>query len=778
MTSPIYRFGDFRLEPATRKLWRGDEEFSLPPRVFNCLVYLVEHRERAVKRDELIAAVWGDVHLSDKVLDQTILRVRRALDDEAGQEQPLIETVRGFGYRWAAPVESEEGPIAAGKDSSRRAAWLGILLAILGIGALVVGTTYLRHSTHAGNSEPAVSPRGEGDIALLLPVTVEADESFAWVRLGLMDLIAQRLRAAGQPMVPSDTVIALVRGHSGELGPDELERLTATTGARLVLRADAEATDARWHVSLHTLAGAQPPITTLGEAEDVLDAARIAADRMALSLGRTPVPDSAMEPGLTTLLQRVEAARLAQQHDVVRALIETTDPELRQNPEVRFQLARIELSGHDLDAARTVCESLLTEVPAERDPVLRARILLLLGSVYIRRADLDAADRVLEEAADLLEHGDNPSQLGRVLSTLGVVALKRGDFDTARLHFAHARTALAGTGDVLSLAALDNHQGLLETLRERYAEALSYFEGAVEWAATTHDLGDELGNLANVLYLHLGLLDTQAAAAVEPRVQELLQQTTSPWITAWANLTRAYLLESNGQHEASETLLTEVLSTTGARDDLHLLHLEALVLRAEQAARQGDPGLARRVAGEVVDQVPPDYAPLAEQRGRAWLILIRSHLNQGRSAAAAEASAVLADWARRTQAPSIQIYTALAQAEVAAANGQSEAAESAFEQALTLADTSQVPLRSLQVAESYVSWLLADEPPRAPDPERALVVASHVAKYANRHYGAALLQLRATHAVGASAAWRGALASARSLAGERQIPPRLEIPTP
>ena len=108
--SRTYRFGEFRLLPARRELWRGDVQLSVPPRAFDCIVYLVEQRDRAVGRDELIAAVWGKAEISDGLLAQTVLAMRRAFDD-TGKEQHYIRTVVRFGYHWVAPtVATDEEP--------------------------------------------------------------------------------------------------------------------------------------------------------------------------------------------------------------------------------------------------------------------------------------------------------------------------------------------------------------------------------------------------------------------------------------------------------------------------------------------------------------------------------------------------------------------------------------------------------------------------------------------------------------------------------------------
>lgn len=98
-----YVFGEFELNPATRELSRDGTPVPLRPRSLECLVYLIEHRDRAVGRDELIAAVWGKVDAGDTVVAQTMLRARKALDD-TGSQQAMIRTLPRFGYRWVAPI--------------------------------------------------------------------------------------------------------------------------------------------------------------------------------------------------------------------------------------------------------------------------------------------------------------------------------------------------------------------------------------------------------------------------------------------------------------------------------------------------------------------------------------------------------------------------------------------------------------------------------------------------------------------------------------------------
>src|SRR3546814_13189986 len=84
------------LDLAKRELLHDDAAVALPARVFECLVHLIEHRERAVDRDELAQAVFSRSDVSDAQLAQIILRSRRAIGDD-GQKQRAIRTVPRFG---------------------------------------------------------------------------------------------------------------------------------------------------------------------------------------------------------------------------------------------------------------------------------------------------------------------------------------------------------------------------------------------------------------------------------------------------------------------------------------------------------------------------------------------------------------------------------------------------------------------------------------------------------------------------------------------------------
>ena len=103
MSSPQWRFADFRLDPDNACLWRGTQTIALTPKAFDVLHYLVTHPDRLVTKDTLLDAVWPETAISDVVVRVAIGELRRALGDTA-QAPRFIATVHRRGYRFVTPV--------------------------------------------------------------------------------------------------------------------------------------------------------------------------------------------------------------------------------------------------------------------------------------------------------------------------------------------------------------------------------------------------------------------------------------------------------------------------------------------------------------------------------------------------------------------------------------------------------------------------------------------------------------------------------------------------
>jgi DNA-binding winged helix-turn-helix (wHTH) protein/TolB-like protein/Tfp pilus assembly protein PilF len=102
--SLIYAFGDFHLDVSKRLLLRAGEPIPLTPKVFDTLLYLVEHAGTALSKDELMSAVWPDTVVEENNLGQNISKLRSALGEGRGDHRWIV-TLPGHGYRFVSEVK-------------------------------------------------------------------------------------------------------------------------------------------------------------------------------------------------------------------------------------------------------------------------------------------------------------------------------------------------------------------------------------------------------------------------------------------------------------------------------------------------------------------------------------------------------------------------------------------------------------------------------------------------------------------------------------------------
>lgn len=111
---PIYRFGEYEVDPLARTLKRGSEVVGLSRRSFDLLLYFVQNSGRILGKDELLKNIWPDTFVDENSLAKSISVLRKALDENP-LESGIVVTVPGRGYQFAGMVETA-GPLALTPD--------------------------------------------------------------------------------------------------------------------------------------------------------------------------------------------------------------------------------------------------------------------------------------------------------------------------------------------------------------------------------------------------------------------------------------------------------------------------------------------------------------------------------------------------------------------------------------------------------------------------------------------------------------------------------------
>ncbi|RKD21555.1 DNA-binding response regulator, OmpR family, contains REC and winged-helix (wHTH) domain [Caminicella sporogenes DSM 14501] len=92
--------GPFRLNFAQRRLFKNDMPIEVTQTEFSIMKLFLENQDKALSRDYILDAVWGEDYFGNaKVVDVNIRRLRQKIEDNPSKPK-FIETVWGYGYRW------------------------------------------------------------------------------------------------------------------------------------------------------------------------------------------------------------------------------------------------------------------------------------------------------------------------------------------------------------------------------------------------------------------------------------------------------------------------------------------------------------------------------------------------------------------------------------------------------------------------------------------------------------------------------------------------------
>ncbi|ADY56122.1 two component transcriptional regulator, winged helix family [Syntrophobotulus glycolicus DSM 8271] len=99
-TKQVLNCGKLCLDITANKLFKDELEIELTPNEFALLKFFMENQGKALKRYEILNAVWGENYFGDtKTLDVHIRRLREKIEDHPSYPD-YIKTVWGSGYRW------------------------------------------------------------------------------------------------------------------------------------------------------------------------------------------------------------------------------------------------------------------------------------------------------------------------------------------------------------------------------------------------------------------------------------------------------------------------------------------------------------------------------------------------------------------------------------------------------------------------------------------------------------------------------------------------------
>jgi Tol biopolymer transport system component/DNA-binding winged helix-turn-helix (wHTH) protein len=109
ISNVIMKFEEYEVDRARWRLsWRG-EPLPLNRKTFDLLLYLMDHADKVVGKEEVLRALWPESFVEESNLTQHVFLLRKALSRHSSG-QKIIETIPGRGYRFAPTIHAHEIP--------------------------------------------------------------------------------------------------------------------------------------------------------------------------------------------------------------------------------------------------------------------------------------------------------------------------------------------------------------------------------------------------------------------------------------------------------------------------------------------------------------------------------------------------------------------------------------------------------------------------------------------------------------------------------------------
>ena len=642
-TRVAWQSGEYTIVPAARRLLREGQPVDLEAKVFDLILLLVENRDRAVAKQEVIATLWGHRPITDAALSQLLYKARRALDDD-GERQAVIRTVYGRGLQWVAAVapapataaSSEDFPVpdvpaapAAAPITAHRSRWTyfaSSIAVLLALGALAFWFVPV------SKAPPVPAPPR---LAMLPTINATGDPTLDWVSHGLPGLMTSLLGQVRSINVIDALQVAHVWDYTPPAGRDRAQHARFVTHADIVIDSRLrKLADKLYELDLHLDPGklaAPSDVVVTGEQPGTLGIEAIARIRRALRLDATAQVEGARPTDAylaETFARGLDEAMRGRWMQAKPYFLLSAQSGPTFLP-ARFRLGEAQVATGEPDQAGRTLQEVLTAAHADGDDLMAAGSLVQLAQLAMNRHHYEDALKLLERAVPLAGHDAN----------IGVTVALKSVNVAARLH----RLPLAREKLSLARSLIDKNQLLNRIADLHNSEAfIGEAEGnvtATEAAdraalAASEAIGNERDARADAYNLALVLArEGKNGEAIRLFANSYRRSLgADPWLTFAAGDNLAIALLNAGLSSKVEPIASELLATAKQQNN-SVWQALVWMLRAGSGWYEGDP------AGSLADCRKAAALVDRAQDPALWLAV---RLSEASSALLAEPGALAA----------------------------------------------------------------------------------------------------------------------------------------
>jgi len=583
-----YRFGQYELDESRRELQKEGQRVDVEPKAFELLVYLLNNRDRAVSKDDLLNELWPRSIVTETALSRCVMKARRAVGDDSDQ-QSVIRTLHGHGYRFIADLEvsaqtAENDPPAEAEQNVARAQSRLRLYGLAAVLLVALGAGYI-----ATRKAPAPEPAG---MLAVLPINNRvATEDMDWVRNGLMSLMQRMLEDDGVEVVSERSVIRAVDDATLASPPDDnlLEQIRLRSGAENVLHTtlDLQAGLYRLSIVITHLDGRKTRRVIVGESATSVaaDMAQVIAEIMVRDVvapGRR-FSKVSTDPFINEVYARALDMELRGQPREARDLFGIA---ANQEPELFWLRYEIALCTRDLrewDEASAMFTALYDEAYSGADAEALIATLNSHGVMKFSQNDYDASERLLLQALNAATERGFASNRAAIHVNLALIANRRGEVLKAKQQYELALRAFDESGEEPGPSFNNNYAGLLMGMGD-LSTAQVYSERAVEEFRIRGERRFEAPSLNRLAKIHRRRGDVEGAISRHEQALSIYRDIGNTSGELGVMLAMTVVYRENGDLTRARLSTQEVIERASRIDNQLLIadaYMQAALIEQE-----------------------------------------------------------------------------------------------------------------------------------------------------------------------------------------------------
>ncbi|MGA9572454.1 MAG: winged helix-turn-helix domain-containing protein, partial [Lysobacterales bacterium] len=483
-----YSFKDCVVSSDQQLLRRSGREIRLGTKLYYLLLTFVKNPGLVLSKDEIIESVWPGQIVTDAALAKQILRLRKVIGDDDAQ-RPLIDTHRGIGYMFTAPVQmsssSNKDPVP-GQESRPALPRTGLKLLAVGLAVVVLALWITQFPfDHQKDTPPQSLEKKVVNVALVPSAGVQTALNRGSIEY-LSNLLTQQ---------ESINTISPDEAWFESDSPEKLAiELTSNRNIQYSCLINLGEDQGQYFADIKLRTADEVVAGELLHATSVPALIDLANDWITIKLsahgnlqmtGRE-VHGTGDAFALESYLQGVF---VSESGGNVQAASEYFQASVNKDP--MFAAAWAKLAGAHMqlgnfDKAIAIANTILARDEVRAQPRLVTELNFVIAMSYYHLRDLDKTKASIERSLDAIQSSDDPQLKMSGLASLALLAEAQEDWDSA-IQRTHERLALSKEYYPLPGYIADIHLQLAKYLEKTFAfdemraqleEALQYYEVA------------------------------------------------------------------------------------------------------------------------------------------------------------------------------------------------------------------------------------------------------------------------------------------------------------